>query len=234
MTVFELKLLTQTDLPAGAMAMVAPSPAGGATRIGGPTLWRVRTSIRLTVPASASAAKIEPPAAANEAGFPPTWTMSPAVAGVRASRRTTSPFSLSEYQTLPPATTTPVGRPPTSMRVIPREVGSMRRSSPASVAVTQRKPAPAVRPVVRPEESRSGGAVGASVFGSRRSRVAGCASTAQRCSPLKTRRSTGPSNARRTRMRPVRQSRATRWRPPSLAWRRCCTEAISLSPTRVT
>jgi len=53
-SVFEAKLLTQTELPEGATAREGESLAGGATRIGGPAAFAERTSIRVTVPWTAS------------------------------------------------------------------------------------------------------------------------------------------------------------------------------------
>ena len=50
--VFEAKLLTQTDVPEAAMAGAVAPFAGSATRIGAPTFFAERTSIRETVPSS--------------------------------------------------------------------------------------------------------------------------------------------------------------------------------------
>jgi hypothetical protein len=49
-SVLEAKLLTQTELPAGATARAGAAAAAGATRIGWPAAFPERTSIRLMVP----------------------------------------------------------------------------------------------------------------------------------------------------------------------------------------
>ena len=52
LSVSEAKLLTQTDVPDGAIATPRAAFAGGAKRIGGPTFLPERRSIRVTVPRS--------------------------------------------------------------------------------------------------------------------------------------------------------------------------------------
>ncbi len=178
-TVFDAKLLTQTEVPPGTIANVAPS-TDGATRIDAPTFPPERASIRDTVPSSASVTNTEPPAAASQDGVPPTWVDVPMARSVRGSRCAISPVSRSAYQTLPAATTIPTGKPPTSTRVTARVSGSIRSSSPSSAAVTHTYPSPTATSRVRPDDSRSGGAVGASVTGSRRRSTPGLTSSAQR------------------------------------------------------
>ena len=56
-SVFEAKLLTQTDVPEGEIAKGGASFAGRATRIGDPDLVPERRSIRVTVPVPASPTK---------------------------------------------------------------------------------------------------------------------------------------------------------------------------------
>jgi hypothetical protein len=56
-SVLEAKLLTQTEAPAGATARPGAAFAGEATRIGRPATFPERTSIRLTVPRTASPTK---------------------------------------------------------------------------------------------------------------------------------------------------------------------------------
>src|SRR5581483_8958405 len=53
-TIFEAKLLTQTEPPAGVTVSPDAAPAGRATRIGGPAAFPERTSILLTIPRAAS------------------------------------------------------------------------------------------------------------------------------------------------------------------------------------
>jgi hypothetical protein len=51
-SVFEAKLLTQTDCPAGVTVGAAAPLFGGATRTGNPLFFPVCTSISVTVPSS--------------------------------------------------------------------------------------------------------------------------------------------------------------------------------------
>ena len=149
----------------------------------------------------------------------------------------------SANQTLPPATTIPTGKPPTRTRVIAPVVGSIRSTSPASDAVTQRYPSPAASPCVRPLESANGAADGASVEASSRSSLPGRTSSAHRRVPARTTCSTGPVElasirvsqvrfARARARRRSRQSSATSRREPSPLPPAGSTEAMSLPPTR--
>ena len=137
-SVFEAKLLTQTDCPAGATEGAGASLAGRAMRIGSPTFFPECTSIRVTVPSSWSVTNSEPAAAASQLGFVPTRIGSPTGRSERGSSRTTLPPSWSANQTLPPVTTIPIGNPPTCTRLIACVAGSIRSTSPVSAAVTQR------------------------------------------------------------------------------------------------
>ena len=93
-SVFEAKLLTQTDCPAGATEGAGASLAGRAMRIGSPTFFPECTSIRVTVPSSWSVTNSEPAATTSQLGFVPTRIGSPTGRSERGSSRTTLPSSL--------------------------------------------------------------------------------------------------------------------------------------------
>ena len=73
-SVFDAKLLTQTDCPASATegTGAGTSLVGGAIRIGSPILFPERASIRTTVPSSWSVTKTESAVAVSPLGFAPS------------------------------------------------------------------------------------------------------------------------------------------------------------------
>ena len=83
LSVFDAKLLTQTDCPASATEGTARLWSAGAIRIGSPILFPECKSIRTTVPSSLSETNTESAVAISPLGLAPTRIGWPTVGGAR-------------------------------------------------------------------------------------------------------------------------------------------------------
>ena len=100
--------------------------------------------------------KRESPATASQLGFAPTGMDPDRPQRARVETDEVAGRAVGEPDGSV-VTTIPTGNPPTWMRVIASVTGSIRSTSPASAAVTQRYPSPAASPSVPPFERRMGG-----------------------------------------------------------------------------
>ena len=138
-SVLEAKLLTQTDVPAGARAKPGASFAGWAKRIGGPTCFPERSVDPRNRPEAGVADEEDSrPAAPSQLGSVPT---SDGIAD-RPKRPRVEPDDLAALavgEPDAPARDDDPDREPAdaAARVIVRVAGSIRSTSPVSAAVAQ-------------------------------------------------------------------------------------------------